>query len=123
MVTAQHEPLHRIFRKDAELFARAMQRVFDVDVPVPDGVTILNTEMTETEPLERRADSVILVQFMIENPDGRYILVVESQTDPDRKKKWSGRTTSPTCATSMSVPSSCWWSAAKLPRQSGHGRG
>jgi hypothetical protein len=89
MVTAQHEALHRIFREDAELFARAMQRVFDVEVPVPDGVTILNADLTETQPLERRADSVILVQFMIENPNGRYILVVESQTDPDRKKKWS----------------------------------
>ncbi|HET9081964.1 MAG TPA: hypothetical protein VFO01_15815 [Trebonia sp.] len=86
--TAEHEALHRVFHRDEALFARAMARVFSVEVPVPerDGFTVLSTDLTETEPLERRADSVFKAEFLVEDSTGRYILVVESQTDEDRDR-------------------------------------
>ena len=57
--TAQHEALHRIFQRDEALFARAVARVFNVLVPAPVDVTVLGTDLTETEPMERRPDSVL----------------------------------------------------------------
>jgi hypothetical protein len=88
--TAQHEALHRIFQRDEALFARAVARVFNVMVPAPDNVTVLGTDLTETEPMERRPDSVLQAEFMVEEAAGRYILVIESQTDPDedRRRRW-----------------------------------
>jgi hypothetical protein len=90
--TAEHEALHRVFREDEALFARAMARVFEVTVsaPGPGGVTVLSTDLTETEPLERRPDSVLQVEFMVEDTAGKYILVIESQTEPEeqRRRRW-----------------------------------
>jgi hypothetical protein len=90
--TSHHEALHRIFRQDEALFARAVARVFDILVPVPGpaDVTVLSNDLTETEPLERRPDSVLHVQFLVQEQTGQYILVIESQTDPDaeRRKRW-----------------------------------
>ncbi len=88
--TAQHEALHRIFQRDEALFARAVARVFNVMVPAPVNVTVLGTDLTETEPMERRPDSVLQAEFMVEESAGKYILVIESQTDPDeeRRRRW-----------------------------------
>jgi hypothetical protein len=88
--TAQHEALHRIFQHDEALFARAVARVFNVLVPAPVNVTVLSTDLTETEPIERRADSVLQAEFMVEEAAGKYILVIESQTEPDeeRRRRW-----------------------------------
>jgi hypothetical protein len=88
--TAQHEALHRIFQRDEALFARAVARVFNVMVPAPVDVTVLGTDLTETEPMERRPDSVLQAEFMVEESTGKYILVIESQTDPDeeRRRRW-----------------------------------
>lgn len=89
--TAEHEALHRVFyeHEDKSLFTRAMARAFGIGVPepVPDGVTVLSTDLTETDPLERRADSVLQVQFLVEDPTGKYILVLESQTEPERERR------------------------------------
>jgi len=70
--TAQHEALHRIFQRDEALFARAVARVFNVLVPAPVNVTVLSTDLTETEPIERRADSVLQAEFMVEEAAGKY---------------------------------------------------
>lgn len=90
--TAEHEALHRVFQEDEALFARAMARVFNIKVsaPGPGGVTVLSTDLTETEPLERRPDSVLQVEFMVEETAGKYILVIESQTEPqqERRRRW-----------------------------------
>jgi hypothetical protein len=90
--TAEHEALHRVFRRDEALFKRAVARVFSVEVPAPEpgGVTVLSTDLTEIEPLERRADSVLQVEFLVEDAAGKYILVIESQTDEDRDqlRRW-----------------------------------
>jgi hypothetical protein len=90
--TAEHEALHRVFHRDEALFARAMARVFNVQVPAPEpgGVTVLSTDLTEIQPLERRADSVLQAEFLVEDATGKYILVIESQTDVerDRLRRW-----------------------------------
>jgi hypothetical protein len=88
--TAQHEALHRIFQHDEALFARTVARVFNVMVPAPVNVTVLGTDLTETEPIERRPDSVLQAEFMVEESAGKYILIIESQTDPDdeRRRRW-----------------------------------
>lgn len=90
--TAEHEALHRVFQRDEALFARAMARVFSIQVPAPDsgGFTVLSTDLTETQPLERRADSVLQAEFLVEDSTGKYILVIESQTDEerDRLRRW-----------------------------------
>jgi hypothetical protein len=88
--TSQHEALHRIFLQDEALFARAAAQVLGVIVQEPERVTVLNSDLTTVEPLERRADSVLMAEWLVDDPDGRYILVVESQTDPDeaRRRRW-----------------------------------
>jgi hypothetical protein len=88
--TAQHEALHRIFQHDEALFARTVARVFNVMVPAPVNVTVLGTDLTETEPIERRPDSVLQAEFIVEESAGKYILIIESQTDPDdeRRRRW-----------------------------------
>jgi hypothetical protein len=89
VLTGAHEALHSVFRHDRDLFARVIRRVFDVDAGQPGQVTVLNTDLTELTPLVRRCDSAILAEFLIEELDDRYIVVVESQTDPDESKQWS----------------------------------
>jgi hypothetical protein len=88
--TSQHEALHRIFLEDEALFARAAAHVLGVIVQEPARVTVLNNDLTTVEPLERRADSVLMAEWLVDDPDGRYILIIESQTDPDesRRRRW-----------------------------------
>jgi hypothetical protein len=90
MVTSEHEALHRIFQRDLGLFARAIQRVLGVEMPVPDQVTVLSVDLTETLPVERRVDSVLLAELLVETVAGRFILVIESQTEPEetRRSRW-----------------------------------
>jgi hypothetical protein len=104
MVTAEHESLHRIFRKDRELFARTMAKVLGVPVPVPDQVTVLNSDLTETRPVERRLDSVLLAEILVQTGASRYILVIESQTEQEEPDAAADPTRSPTCTTSMTAP-------------------
>jgi hypothetical protein len=88
MVTAEHEALHKIFQHDTELFARTMRHVFAVQVPVPRHVSITNTDFTEVRPHLRRGDSVLLAELLVEDPDNRYVMIIESQTDPDDEKAY-----------------------------------
>jgi hypothetical protein len=86
----EHEALHRVFQYDRKLFARSISRVLGIPLPEPSDVQVLTVDLTETRPMERRADSVLLVQFRDGNPASRCILLVESQTDPDdvRRQRW-----------------------------------
>jgi hypothetical protein len=87
MAKPEHEALHRIFQQDSRLFARTMRRVFDIDITEPHQVTVLNVDLTETRPVERRPDSVLLTELLVEGPEYRYIVVIESQTDPEDTKR------------------------------------
>jgi hypothetical protein len=88
--TSQHEALHRIFLQDEALFARAAAHILGIVVQEPQQVTVLSNDLTTVKPLERRADSVLMAEWLIDDPAGRYILIIESQTDPDetRLRRW-----------------------------------
>jgi hypothetical protein len=84
--TSQHEALHRIFLQDEALFARAAAHILGIVVQEPQQVTVLSNDLTTVKPLERRADSVLMAEWLIDDPAGRYVLIIESQTDPDDAK-------------------------------------
>jgi hypothetical protein len=88
-VTPEHEALHRIFKHDSGLFARIVARALDVDTPAASHFSELNVDLTETRPIDRRADSVLRAEFRVDDPGGDYILIVESQTEPDKTRRGS----------------------------------
>jgi hypothetical protein len=84
--SAQHEALHRIFQHDTSLFARTLRQVLGINLPDPERVTMLDTDLTEPRPHIRSADSVLLAELLVENTASRYIIIIEAQTDPDEAK-------------------------------------
>jgi hypothetical protein len=84
--TSQHEALHRIFLQDEALFARAAAHILGIVVQEPQQVTVLSNDLTNIKPIERRPDSVLMAEWLIDDPAGRYILIVESQTEPEEAK-------------------------------------
>jgi hypothetical protein len=77
MVSSSHEALHRIFQQDPGLFARAARHL-GVAFPPPVSTTELSTDLTETQPLERRVDTLL----QMDTEDGSFLLAVESQSRP-----------------------------------------
>ena len=64
-----------------------MRHVFHQDVPEPRKVSILDTDMTEVRPHLRRGDSILLAEFLVEDKEDKYIVIVESQMRPDEEKE------------------------------------
>lgn len=89
MVTGAHEARHRIFHHIDDLFPEVMERVFGVALGKAGRLTILSIDLTEPEPLERRPDSVILTELLVQDGSGRYIVVVEFQGSENDDKRWS----------------------------------
>jgi hypothetical protein len=92
-VTSEHEALHRVFQHDPGLYSRAVERALGVKLAVPDDLAELNVDLTETRPIERRADSVLRAEFPVGGAGGAgggSVLIVESQTEPDetRRRRW-----------------------------------
>ncbi|HEX6683655.1 MAG TPA: hypothetical protein VF062_12710 [Candidatus Limnocylindrales bacterium] len=85
MVTSSHEALHRIFQQDPTLFARTFKALLGIKFPQPTSVSVLNADLTECEPLERRLDTALLV----DTDAGRHVIVIESQTAPDNSRRFS----------------------------------
>ncbi|WP_055630389.1 hypothetical protein [Streptomyces hirsutus] len=87
MVSSSHEALHRVFQKDPALLTRALQRVLHVPFPEPRDFAVLNADLTEIEPVERRVDTLMRV----ETDEGAYLLVVEAQgkVDEDKRGSWA----------------------------------
>ncbi|MFE7433172.1 hypothetical protein ACIPH4_08145 [Streptomyces tendae] len=85
MVSSSHEALHWVFQKDPALLTRAFQRVLHVPFPEPRDFAVLNADLTEIEPVERRVDTLMRV----ETDEGPYLLVVEAQGKKDEKKRGS----------------------------------
>ncbi|WP_067643558.1 hypothetical protein [Nocardia coubleae] len=86
MVTSQHEAMHRIFRHDARTFARAFHAL---DLPFPDPIEVehISVDLTEIEPIERRADTIL----RIVTADSSFLLVVEAQSKKEltRPRAWT----------------------------------
>ncbi|MQY06056.1 hypothetical protein [Actinomadura macrotermitis] len=82
MVSSPHEALHQLFREDTALFGRALEHLLGLEFPTPRAVRVLNCDLTEVKPLERRADTVLIS----ESDEGDHIMIVESQGRPDPGK-------------------------------------
>ncbi|MFD9861203.1 RpnC/YadD family protein [Streptomyces alboflavus] len=85
MVGSSHEAQHRIFQKDTALMLRNFQRLFHVPFPEARDIAILNADLTEIEPIERRVDTLLRV----DTDDGSYLLVLEAQGKKDEAKRSS----------------------------------
>lgn len=85
VVSSSHEALHRIFQKDPTLFATTFDRTLGITFPHPNEVSVLNADVTEIEPLERRVDTALLV----DSGTGRHVIIIEAQTAPKNAKRVS----------------------------------
>ncbi|MEU8363057.1 hypothetical protein AB0C27_44275 [Nonomuraea sp. NPDC048882] len=82
MPTAQHEGLHRIFRDNPELYTRAFEMI-DIKLPVPQEIAVIDTDMTEILPIERKADTVVM--FLLKQ-EKKHIIITEAQLRESEKK-------------------------------------
>ncbi|MEU6009087.1 hypothetical protein [Streptomyces sp. NPDC047453] len=87
MVSSSHEGLHQICQKDPAGFTRTLQRVLRIPIPEPRDFAVLNADLTEIEPVERRVDTLLRA----ETDEGTYLLVVEPQgkRDEDKRGSWA----------------------------------
>ncbi|MBT2418587.1 hypothetical protein J7F01_19450 [Streptomyces sp. ISL-22] len=87
MVSSSHEGLHQLCQKDPAGFTRTLQRVLRIPIPEPREFAVLNADLTEIEPVERRVDTLL----QAETDEGTYLLVVESQgkRDDDKRSSWA----------------------------------
>ncbi|MFF2085503.1 hypothetical protein ACFVVM_17145 [Nocardia sp. NPDC058176] len=78
--------MHRIFRHDPGTFARVFHAL---DLPFPDPIEVehLSVDLTEIEPIERRADTVL----RIVTAESSFLLVIEAQNkkDDSRPGAWA----------------------------------
>ena len=86
----EHEALHRVFQYDEKLFARSLANILGKPVPEPTDVSVVNVDLTETRPIERRADTILLAHYLDGASTRHYILLIESQTDDEetRRRRW-----------------------------------
>lgn len=82
MVSAPHEAMHRIFQEYPELFSRVAE-VLGIDFAPPTSVTVLPTDLTETQPVERRVDTLLRLETKDEGP---LLLAIEAQGEKDPRK-------------------------------------
>lgn len=87
-VTPEHEARHRVFRFDPALYSRAVERALGIKLAAPPELSELNVDLSETRPVERRADTMLRAEF----PSGEAgpVLIVESQTaeNKTRRRRW-----------------------------------
>ncbi|WP_308013418.1 hypothetical protein [Streptomyces beigongshangae] len=79
--------MHQIFREDPGLFARALPKA-GITLPEPAAIQLLDTDLTEIKPLERRVDTLLRIDTA---DSGSYLLAVEIQgrRDPDKLNSWT----------------------------------
>ncbi|MFE3544981.1 hypothetical protein ACFXK0_18640 [Nocardia sp. NPDC059177] len=78
MVSSSHEAMHRIFTHNAAAFARAFH-ILNLPFPDPVAVEQISVDLTETAPVERRADTVLRVT----TPEDTFLLIAEAQSNRD----------------------------------------
>ncbi|GCB46675.1 hypothetical protein [Streptomyces sp. NL15-2K] len=85
MVNSSHEAMHRIFQEYPGLFA-GVSKVLNLPFIPPESVTVLTTDLTEIQPVERRVDT--LLRFNGAQP---LLLAVEAQSakDPNKSASWA----------------------------------
>jgi hypothetical protein len=87
MVNSSHEAMHRIFQEYPGLFT-GVSKVLGLPFIPPTSVTVLPNDLTETQPIERRVDT--LLRFDSEGDDS-FLLAVEAQgkKDLDKPASWA----------------------------------
>ena len=87
MVSSPHEAMHRIFQEYPELFSRVSE-VLGVTFNSPVSATLLPTDLTETQPVERRVDTLLRLETKDDEP---LLLAIESQgeKDPHKPASWT----------------------------------
>ncbi|WP_033319943.1 hypothetical protein [Streptomyces yerevanensis] len=85
MVNSPHEAMHRIFQEYPGLFT-GVSKVLGLPFIQPTSVTVLPTDLTEIQPVERRVDT--LLRFDGAEP---MLLAVEAQSakDPNKPASWA----------------------------------
>ncbi|NGO45877.1 hypothetical protein [Streptomyces ureilyticus] len=85
MVNSPHEAMHRIFQEYPGLFT-GVSKVLGLPFVQPTSVTVLPTDLTEIQPVERRVDT--LLRFDGAEP---MLLAVEAQSekDPNKPASWA----------------------------------
>ncbi|MFE3442271.1 hypothetical protein ACFXNW_04490 [Nocardia sp. NPDC059180] len=86
MVSSKHEAMHRLFRHDPGAFASAF-RAIGLTFPDPIAVEQVCVDLTETAPLERRADSILRITTATD----KFLVIVEAQgkVDSSRPGAWT----------------------------------
>ncbi|MEU6443961.1 hypothetical protein [Streptomyces sp. NPDC047046] len=87
MVTSQHEASHRVFQDRPELLGPVF-RMLGVPLPPKLAVDVLNSDVTEIRPIERRIDSVLHITPSEGKP---FLLAIEAQgrKAPDKAATWT----------------------------------
>ncbi|MFJ4487138.1 hypothetical protein ACIP3D_32865 [Streptomyces longwoodensis] len=85
MVGSSHEGMHRVFQKDPGLVTRTCQQILHIPFPEPREFAVLNADLTEIEPVERRVDTLLRA----DTDEGTYLLVIEAQGKRDESKRGS----------------------------------
>ncbi|MFE2040084.1 hypothetical protein ACFXAZ_03975 [Streptomyces sp. NPDC059477] len=85
MVTSAHEGMHRIFQERPEILGPVFE-VLGVPLSAKATVDVVNPDVTETRPLERRVDTVLRVG----PSDGEdFLLAIEAQSGKKQAKSVS----------------------------------
>jgi hypothetical protein len=87
MVSPPHEAMHRIFQHDPNLFGR-LSVALGFSLPTPVEVTVMPTDLTEINPVERRVDTLL----RLKSADGSaYLLAIEAQRgkNPAKPASWA----------------------------------
>ncbi|MFI6178487.1 hypothetical protein ACIA8R_23340 [Nonomuraea sp. NPDC051191] len=56
--------------------------MLDIPFPSPTEVAVVDTDLTEIKPIERRADTIMMFTSL----EGRHVVISESQSKPDERK-------------------------------------
>ncbi|GAA4531763.1 hypothetical protein [Nonomuraea ferruginea] len=86
MPSAPHEALHRIFQEEPSLFSRTL-KALDIPFPEVSSLSVVNTDLTEILPIERRVDTLLQVKSEL----GEHLVIIESQgkRDPEKPPAWA----------------------------------
>lgn len=84
-LTPEHEARHRVFQFDPGLYARAAERACGIKLAAATAVSELNVDLTETRPVERRADTILRARLPARGRGP--IVIIESQTKEDRSRR------------------------------------
>ncbi|WP_306321749.1 MULTISPECIES: hypothetical protein [unclassified Streptomyces] len=82
MVSSPHETMHHFFRKETAMMVRNFQRLFHVPFPEARDIAVLDTDLTEIDPVERRVDTLMRV----DTDEGNFLFAYEAQGKKDEKK-------------------------------------